>query len=153
MGDSREAGAAIEECIALADVVKVSDEDIAWLRPGEPLEDVLAEWAAMGPSFVVATRGADGVIARLTRTGESHVAPAPKVTVVDTVGAGDSFMAGLVSGLLDAGLLGGPAARDRLRTASLADVVPAVERALATSALTVARAGAHAPRRRDLSGS
>ncbi len=153
MGSPRDARPAMEECIALADVVKVSDEDIAWLRPGDSIEDVLSDWAAMGPSLVVATRGADGVIARLTSTGELHVAPAPQVAVVDTVGAGDSFMAGLLSGLLDAGLLGGPAARDRLGSAALADVMPAVERALATAALTVARAGAHAPRRPDLSGS
>lgn len=153
MGDPHVARTAMEECIALADVVKVSDEDIAWLHAGESLEDVLAEWSAMGPALVVATRGADGVVARLSRTSETHVAPARKVTVVDTVGAGDSFMAGLVSGLLDAGLLGGTTARERLKQASLADVVPAIERALAAGAVTVARAGAHAPRRRDLSGS
>ena len=75
----------------------------------------------------------------------SRRCPAPRVTVVDTVGAGDSFMAGLVSGLLDAGLLGGPPRATRLRAASLDDVAPAVERALRTGALTVERAGAHAP--------
>jgi fructokinase len=153
MGDPRDARLAVEECVALADVVKVSDEDVAWLRPGEPLEDVLADWASMGPSLIVATRGADGVITRLSRTGETHVSQAHAVTVVDTVGAGDSFMAGLVSGLLDAGLLGTAAGRDRLRRAALTDVAPAVDRALMTGALTVARAGAHAPRRRDLSAS
>ena len=76
--------------------------------------------------------------------------PAPTVRVVDTVGAGDSFMAGLVSGLLDAGLLGGAEAGARLRQASLLDVMPAVKRALRTGALTVERAGAHAPTRIDL---
>jgi fructokinase len=76
--------------------------------------------------------------------------PAPRVDVVDTVGAGDSFMAGLVSGLLDADLLGGRAQRDRLRGASFDDVAPAVHRALRTGALTVERAGAYAPRRADL---
>jgi fructokinase len=55
-----------------------------------------------------------------------------------------------VSGLIDAGLLGGPAARTRLQAASLAEVVPSVERALHTGALTVERAGAHAPTRNDL---
>jgi len=59
-------------------------------------------------------------------------------------------MAGLVSGLLDAGLLGGPAERRRLEGATLDDVAPAVRRALRTGALTVARAGAHAPHRADL---
>ena len=87
---------------------------------------------------------------RVSATGEQVSLPAPSVTVVDTVGAGDSFMAGLVSGLLDAGLLGGAAARERLHAATLADVVPAVERALLTGALTVQRAGAYAPPRSTL---
>ena len=59
-------------------------------------------------------------------------------------------MAGLVSGLLDDGLLGSPAARDRLRTASLEDVHPAIDRALATSGVTVRRAGAYAPTRQEI---
>ena len=66
-------------------------------------------------------------------------------SVVDTVGAGDSFMAGLVSGLVSAGLLGDPAARERLRGATLEDVQAAVDRGLATSGVTVGRAGAYAP--------
>ena len=93
------------------------------------------------------TRGGEGAVVRVTRTGEQQALPAPSVEVVDTVGAGDSFMAGLVSGLLDAGLLGGPAARARLHDAALADVVPAVQRALRAGALTVERAGAYAPTR------
>ena len=83
-------------------------------------------------------------------SGEEDREPALEGEVVDTVGAGDSFMAGLVSGLLDAGLLGGPEARDRLRAAGLADVAPAIDRALATSELTVRQAGAYAPTREEL---
>ena len=150
MGDPVEARRVIEECVALADVVKVSDEDLAWLRPEEAPDDVVADWAGRGPSLIVVTRGDQGAVARLTRTGETHVAPVPPVTVVDTVGAGDSFMAGLISGLLDDGLAGGPAARDRLRRADLAAVVPAIERAIATSRITVGQPGAHAPTRADL---
>ncbi|HET6666355.1 MAG TPA: PfkB family carbohydrate kinase [Intrasporangium sp.] len=152
MGDPVEARQIIEECVALADVVKVSQEDLAWLRPGEAVDDVLADWAGLGPIVIVVTRGDQGAVLRLTRTGETHVAPVPPVTVVDTVGAGDSFMAGLVSGLLDTGLAGGPAARDRLGRADLAAVVPALERAIATSRLTVGHPGAHAPTRADLVG-
>jgi fructokinase len=59
-------------------------------------------------------------------------------------------MAGLLSGLLDAGLLGGPSARERLRTASLDDVRPAVERAVTTGGITVSKAGAYAPVRAEL---
>lgn len=152
MGDPQHARRLIEECISLADVVKVSDEDIAWLRPEEELDDVVADWATLGPALVVVTRGAQGATATLTRSGETHHTSVPPVTVVDTVGAGDSFMAGLVSGLLDAGLAGGPEARNRLRAATIGAVVPALERAVATSRLTVARPGAHAPTRTDLVG-
>jgi fructokinase len=86
----------------------------------------------------------------LSLTGELTSVDAPTVEVVDTVGAGDSFMAGLLCGLLDAGLLGGIAARERLRSASLADVRPAVDRALACSAITVSRAGANPPHLAEL---
>ncbi|HKX67058.1 MAG TPA: PfkB family carbohydrate kinase [Intrasporangium sp.] len=150
MGDPVEVRGIIEECVALSDVLKVSEEDLAWLRPRAAVDDVLAEWAGLGPIVIVVTRGGQGAVLRLTRTGETHVAPVPPVTVVDTVGAGDSFMAGLLSGLLESGLAGGPAARERLRRADLAAVVPALERANATARLTVGHAGAHAPTRADL---
>jgi fructokinase len=150
MGRPDEARRLIESSIALADVVKVSDEDIAWLCPGEPVDEVLSRWAGLGPSLVVMTRGGAGALVHLGRTAEQQALPAPAVAVVDTVGAGDSFMAGLVSGLLDGGLLGGPGARDALRDAGLTEVLPAVARALRTGALTVERAGAHAPVRADL---
>ncbi|MDN5789808.1 MAG: PfkB family carbohydrate kinase [Micrococcales bacterium] len=150
MGSASATRAAIEESIALSDVVKASDEDIAWLCPGEPLDQVMRTWAARGPALVVVTRGGDGALVHMSRSGDEATLPARSVTVIDTVGAGDSFMAGLLSGLLDAGLLGGAQARHRLAAASLDDVTPAVLRALATGALTVARPGAHAPHRVDL---
>ena len=150
MGLPDQARRTIERSIVLSDVVKVSDEDIDWLCPGESHDDVLRAWGALGPAVVVMTRGGDGAVVHVTRTAEQEALPAPSVTVVDTVGAGDSFMAGLVSGLLDDGLLGGPQARARLHAAGLADIVPAVRRALATGAVTVGRAGAHAPGRPDL---
>ncbi|GAB3877829.1 carbohydrate kinase family protein [Terrabacter terrigena] len=150
MGLPDQARRTIEDSVRLSDLVKVSDEDIAWLCPGESEDDVLRAWGELGPAVVVMTRGGDGAVVRLTRTGEQQALPAPRVEVVDTVGAGDSFMAGLVSGLVDAGLLGGPDSRARLQAARLADVLPAVERALVTGALTVGRAGAHAPTRSDL---
>ena len=147
MGRPEQARHVVESSIALADVVKLSDEDVEWLCPGEPLDAVMRGWGELGPAVIVVTRGGAGAVVRVSRTGEQQSLPAPSVDVVDTVGAGDSFMAGLVSGLLDAGLLGGPEARGRLHDAALADVVPAVQRALRTGALTVERAGAYAPTR------
>ena len=150
MGDPHEVRAKIEQLIGLSDVVKASDEDIAWLYVGAPLSDVLRLWGQLGPALMVVTRGDKGAVIGLSITGELTSVDAPVVEVVDTVGAGDSFMAGLLSGLLDAGLLGGIPARERLRSASLAAVRPAVDRALACSAVTVSRAGANPPHLAEL---
>jgi fructokinase len=102
---------------------------------------------------VVVTRAEKGAVIGLTITGELTSVEAPIVEVMDTVGAGDSFMAGLLSGLLEASLLGGIQARERLRSASLTDVRPAVDRALACAAITVSRAGAAPPYLADLATS
>ena len=153
MGDPHGVRAKIEQLIGLSDVVKASDEDIAWLYDGAPLPDILRLWGLLGPALVVVTRAEKGAVIGLTITGELTSVDAPIVEVMDTVGAGDSFMAGLLSGLLEASLLGGIQARERLRSASLADVRPAVERALACAAITVSRAGAAPPYLADLTTS
>ena len=145
-----EARAAVTGILPFVDVVKASDEDLAWLSPGRPLDELTAEWAALGPALVVVTRGGDGALVRVTGSGEQETVPAAATRLVDTVGAGDSFMAGLLSGLLDADFLGSIEARHRLRTASLREVAPAVARALTTAARTVAVAGAYAPSRAEL---
>ena len=151
MGDPPEVRAKVEQLIGLSDVVKASDEDIAWLYDGAPISDILRLWGLLGPALVVVTRGDQGALIGLpSNTGDLTSVDAPAVEVVDTVGAGDSFMAGLVSGLLDAGLLGGIQARGHLRSAALADVRPAVERALACAAITVSRAGANPPHLAEL---
>ena len=145
MGDPHEVRAKMEQLIGLSDVVKASDEDIAWLYDGAPAPEVLRLWGQLGPSLVVMTRGPKGVLTWLRSSGELASADAPVVEVADTVGAGDSFMAGLLSGLLEAGMLGGVQARERLRAAALAEVQPAVDRALACAAITVSRPGADPP--------
>jgi len=145
MGDPHEVRAKMEQLIGLSDVVKASDEDIAWLYDGAPAPEVLRLWGQLGPSLMVMTRGDKGVTIWLSSSGELTSAGAPAVEVVDTVGAGDSFMAGLLSGLLEAGLLGDVPARERLRAAALADVRPAIDRALACAAITVSRPGADPP--------
>lgn len=149
MGDLRRVRERVEHIVSLAHVVKASDEDLALLYPGAAVPDVLRRWGALGPAMTVVTRGPEGVVFGVTAAGEVGSAPTRAERVVDTVGAGDSFMAGLLSGLAESGLLGAAGAH-RLRSAGLGDVRPAVERALATSAATVARAGAYAPTRQEL---
>ena len=142
--------ARVEEIIALTDVVKSSDEDIEWLYPDRSVADVMRHWLNLGPALAVVTRGGDGAYVAIAGDDAIvEVAPNP-VTVIDTVGAGDSFMAGLISGLLDADFLGGPEARASLREARLVDVMPAIDRAISTSSNTVSKAGAYAPTRNEL---
>lgn len=150
MGSPAAVIARVEEIIALCDVVKSSDEDIEWLYPDQSVAFVMRRWLEAGPALVVVTRGGDGAyVAIASDDAIVEVAPNP-VTVIDTVGAGDSFMAGLISGLLDADFLGGPEARAALREARLVDVMPAIDRAISTSSNTVSRAGAYAPTRDEL---
>ncbi len=149
MGAVEPVRARVEELVARSDVVKCSEDDVDWLYPGESAAEVMERWGRLGATLVVVTLGGAGVTWRLP-TGEVRRAEARVERVVDTVGAGDSFMAGLVSGLIDAGLLGGAGASGRLAAATAYDVEPAVDRALATSGVTVGRAGAYAPTREEI---
>jgi fructokinase len=148
MGDPERTRAIVEGCVAMSDVVKASEEDVAWLYGSRPLVDVLDHWSSLGPTLCAVTRGSRGVVA--LAAGTLHELPNHPTRVVDTVGAGDSFMAGLVSGLLDAQLLGCADARNRLRSAPWEAVRPSFERALACAAITVSRAGANPPRSEEL---
>ncbi|NYF97583.1 PfkB family carbohydrate kinase [Janibacter cremeus] len=143
----------VERRVLVSDVVKASDADLEWLA-GRPLdEDDLAEWLRawrdLGPPLVVCTRGESGAVAVLP-SGRLVSLPGTDVEVADTVGAGDAFMSGLLSGLLDAGLLGGPGARSRLRKARSSTLVPAIQRGIDASAVTVTRVGAQPPTRVEL---
>jgi fructokinase len=136
----------VEELVALADVVKVSDEDLEWLYgKSTPVEEVMRQWLKLGPSLVIVTRGPWGIYVKLASARDMLVIDPLTTDVVDTVGAGDSFMGGLISGLLDADLLGSREAKGRLRSAGWDDIMPALHRATITSGLTVQRAGAYAP--------
>ncbi|WP_435735327.1 carbohydrate kinase [Cellulosimicrobium sp. PMB13] len=148
MGDPAEARPRIEALVTLADVVKVSDEDLAWLAPGSDPVAVARDWLALGPAVVVVTLGGEGAVA-VTAGGEQRVT-APRVAVVDTVGAGDSFMGALIDGLWDADLLGADR-REALRAIDSTTLAGLLERCVAVAAITVSRAGANPPRRAELS--
>lgn len=132
----------VEQVVAMADVVKVSDEDLAWLAPGDPMA-LAREWATAGPALVVVTRGGEGAFAWTAR-GVHVSVPSRPVRVADTVGAGDSFMAGLIDGLWGAGLLG-PDARAALRAVDEATLRSVLERCAVIAAITVGRPGADPP--------
>lgn len=96
---------AVERWCAFAAVLRLSDEDLEFLRPGEPVERVCDGWHEAGARLVVVTKGAEGALVSLG--GKRVTVPAVKVDVVDTVGAGDAFTAGLLHWLGGRGLLGG----------------------------------------------
>lgn len=134
----------VEEIVAASDLVKASDEDVDWLYPGWALGETARRWFDLGAGLVVFTRGPQGAAVHL-RSGQTYHEPAMPVAVGDTVGAGDSFMAGLVARLCEFGYLGGGRAGARLRSASWAELRPAVLQAMATSSITVSHRGAYAP--------
>ncbi len=143
----------VERFVRLADVVKASDEDLEWLYPGVDVKESARRWLGLGgengPAFVVVTRGADGPWG-VAASGEAEV-PAPRVTVADTVGAGDSFMAALLSGVVDAGY-DGVLNRERLRRVSVEELRSFLSYAARAAAITVSRAGANPPGREELAG-
>ncbi|MCU1578053.1 MAG: carbohydrate kinase [Rhodoglobus sp.] len=142
-----EAVSRVERFVRLADVVKASDEDLEWLYPGTDPAVVLDRWLGFGPALVIATGGAAGADS-VTRNGHLHT-PAPKITVADTIGAGDSFMAGLIAGLDDEGLLG-KQRRDELRDIPASSQRYVVELAARCAAVTTTRIGANPPTRSDI---
>lgn len=132
--------------LAQADIVKISDEDLDWLDPGNaPLAEKAARLLAQGPSLVIVTRGADGALA-LHRSGAVVTKPAHRAQVVDTVGAGDSFNAGVLAQLDRARLLSSEA----VAALTPAQVEAALEFGARVAAVTVSRAGANPPWAREI---
>lgn len=129
---------AVEKWVGISSVVKLSDSDISWLYPDESMDEVAKRWIAGGCSLVVITRGANGIIG-FTRTGMEEVAAA-KVTVVDTVGAGDTVGAILVEAILKHSV-------NDLHAHILNAVL---HRAATAAGITVSRAGAQPPRLHEL---
>ncbi len=128
-------------------LLKVSDEDLALLYPGQPVEQFAAQALAAGTPLVVVTRGAEGAIGFTARA--SVRAPQVAVTVVDTVGAGDTFQAALLTWAAETGRLT-PAALADVDAAALAQALGFAARA---AAITCSRRGADLPRRAELPGS
>lgn len=131
----------LERLISVADIVKVSDEDLDWIYP---TPGTLAVKVAMllkaGPSVVVVTKGAAGASA-FTTAGGTVVAAGEPVEVVDTVGAGDTFNAGFLAKLVDLGLM----TKGALRQVDINDVLAALKHGTRAATITVSRVGANSP--------
>ena len=130
--------AAVEKWAALSAVIKVSDDDLAWLFPEVSIDDVANRWINDGVFLVVVTRGANGIVG-FTEDGRVEV-PGVKVDVVDTVGAGDTVGAIVVEAMIEHGLI-------ELRGDRLQEVL---SRAAHAAAITCSRQGAQPPYKHEL---
>lgn len=138
MGDRDLYEAAVEKWAAISAVIKVSDDDLAWLFPGQSVESIAARWVQDGAFLVVVTRGADG-LQGFTARGALSV-PGVKIDVIDTVGAGDTVGAIVVEAMIEQGIMA-------LQGDVLSDVLT---RAAKAAAITCSRKGAEPPYKHEL---
>jgi fructokinase len=132
----------LDRIMAQSTIVKASDDDVTWLYPGLDLEAAARTLLARGPRLVVVTLGADGAFG--VSAGSEVRVPAPTVEVVDTIGAGDAFGAGLLAWLSDHDQLHRDLHLDR------DELHAALEFACLVASITCTRAGADPPRRAEL---
>ncbi|MFN4058388.1 MAG: carbohydrate kinase family protein [Roseinatronobacter sp.] len=125
--------------LARADLVKVSDEDLHWLMGPGDVADLAGALRAQGPRVVIVTEGAEG--ARGFYAGGVVQVSAPRVSVVDTVGAGDTFNAGVLASLAQNGAL----TRAQIAALDAATLHRALTLGARAAAVTVSRAGANPP--------
>jgi fructokinase len=138
LGDRDEYVKKVEEWVAIASAVKVSDEDLNWLYPGEAINEIANKWLEVGVELVVVTLGDKGITA--FRENEQISVDAVKVVVADTVGAGDTVGAVLVEAIVKNGL-------DKLTGEVLKSVL---NRATKAAAITVSRNGANPPSKEEI---
>ena len=136
--------AIVEQMVSIAHLVKVSDEDLGLLYAAETPEQVASRWLAQGAALVAVTRGRHGASA-WTRSGQATV-PSPDIQVIDTVGAGDTFQAALLTWLDEHDALT-PQALAKLDSTALDTLLGFAARA---AAVTCSRRGADMPRRAEL---
>jgi fructokinase len=137
----------VERVVAVADLVKASDEDLETLYPHRSYADSAAALLGLGPAAVVVTRGAEGAL-WVDRGAPVEIA-APPVQVADTIGAGDTFGAALLDALWERGRLGADG-RGALGDLPRAEVSEVLEHAARAAAVTVSRPGADPPYRHEL---
>ena len=136
--------ARITRMIAMSDIIKVSDEDLAWLAGAGDGRGLIGQWLEAGTAIVLETRGREGAAAYMK--DRTYDVPGITANVADTVGAGDTFNAGFLAGLSDAGCL----AKAGLAALGQAEIEAALTLGTRAAAVTVSRAGANPPWRDEL---
>ena len=138
LGDRDEYVKKVDKWVTISSAVKVSDEDIKWLYPSLEIEQVVNNWLAKGPSLIVVTHGDKGLVGY--RVGEKVSVDAVKVSVADTVGAGDTVGAILVEAIM----------KDGLDTLCGVRLEMMLKRAAKAAAVTVSRSGANPPTLKEI---
>ena len=136
--------AVLQWAVRRCSLLKISHEDLQHLHPHADIDALAAQWRAGGVALVVVTHGDTGCTA-YAACGRIDV-PSPAVAVVDTVGAGDTFQAALLTALAERGLL----ERDALRGLDAGSLRAVLGFATRAAALTCSRRGADLPRRDEL---
>lgn len=134
----------IRAMMAMADIVKLSDEDLNWFGEAGSHEDVIRNWLDRGPKLIVVTHGSEGAVG-YSKDHAVTVMP-EKVEVVDTVGAGDTFNAGILAALHEQGLL----TKSAIGTLTQDAIRKALVLGAKAAAVTVSRAGANPPWRHEI---
>ncbi|MGF3056781.1 carbohydrate kinase family protein [Microbacterium sp. YY-01] len=147
IGDPSLARLKVEELVAYSDVVKASDEDLLWLYPDIDPVAAASAWQRTGPAIVVVTQGPAGATA--VYSGGTVTVPGVSTTVVDSVGAGDTFMGAVIHGLLEAGFCDA-ASREALHAVEPEILAQLLRVAATAAAVTVSRPGTDPPHRLEL---
>ena len=137
--------ALLQHLIALTDILKLSNVDLAWLMPGASMEEALLHLCGLGPALVIITQGEEGVLARSGTSQTLKISTFP-VTVIDTVGAGDTFCAGVLARLADEAIL----SREKVLSLTEQELRAVINFAAAAAALNCTREGANPPRRSEV---
>jgi fructokinase len=141
LGENARGRELVERSVRHAHVVKASREDLEWLYPSQSVDEVGPRWNELGAALVVVTDGADGATAY--REGARPLRrPGRPITLVDTIGAGDAFTAGLLSGLVRRDLH----VPERVAAIPDAALVDVIDESVLVSSMTCERVGADPPR-------
>ncbi|MTH77189.1 carbohydrate kinase family protein [Paracoccus aestuariivivens] len=139
IADAEAYRARLNRLIGMADIVKLSSDDLEWLAPNRSFDEVAADLLKRGVKVLLQTGGAAG--ARAHWQGEPISAPATRVEVADTIGAGDTFNAGVLASLAADGAL----TRDGIANLSPESLLRALTLGTRAAAITVSRPGANPP--------
>jgi fructokinase len=130
--------ALVEKWVAISSVIKVSDDDLVWLYPGQELADIASRWVKDGVALVVVTHGAQGLVG-YTAEGATKV-DGVKIDVADTVGAGDTVGAVIVEAMVEKGIM----------TLIGEELEATLRRAAIAAGITCSRKGAQPPYKHEL---